>query len=99
MMRIVRLSRMFRMVRMVKLFQELVVLLHALAKSIATMFWIGTLMALILYMYAIVCVEVIGSNESYESYSTDTDILNLAADSFNNFQYFGSIARSIFSLF
>jgi len=99
MMRIIRLSRMFRMVRMIKLFRELIVLLDALAKSIATMFWIAVLVALTLYMYAIVCVEVIGRNESYESYSTDPEILNLAADSFNNFQYFGSIGRSIFSLF
>jgi len=97
--RILRLCKILRMVRMFRVFRELIVLLDAITKSIRTMAWVLVLLCLILYVFAILCAELIGREESYPSYSSlPSDLANASAH-FNNFQHFGTIARSMYTLF
>jgi len=97
--RILRLSRTIRMVRMFKVFKELIVLVEAIFKSVRTMGWVLVLMLLILYVFSIVCVEMVGRDSSYPSFSMDDHQLRSQADNFNNFQFFGTISRSMYTLF
>jgi len=95
--RFLRLARVLRTVRLFGIFKELVVLVEAIMKSMRTMLWLLLLVGLLLYVHAIFCVEMIGSEKSYPGYNTEN--LDYVLEGFNNYEYFGSILRSMHTLF
>jgi len=99
MLRILRLTRILRTVRLFKIFKELVIIVEVMLKSLKTLFWLLLLVTLLVYMHAIICVELIGSDKSYPAYSEEDASLAAPLEDFNNFQFFGTIFRSMFSLF
>merc|ERR1719379_3104374 len=62
--RILRVLRVMRMARLLKVFKELWMIIKGIFDSLKTMFWITTLLTLILYVCAILCVDVIGKDDS-----------------------------------
>jgi len=95
-----RLSRILRTVRLFKIFKELVILMEVVLKSLRTLAWLLVLVTLLLYMNAIICVELIGSEKTlYPAYSEESEMMESMYEEFNNFLYFGTIFRSMYSLF
>jgi len=97
--RILRLFRLLRILRLFHMFKELVILMEVMVDSLRTLAWLLVLVGLVLYVTAIVCVELLGSDSSYPSYSVESSDLQSLTVGFNNFQYFGTIIRSMYSLF
>lgn len=81
--RVFRLLRLTRMVKLLRTKRELHVLLEGMLDSVSSMFWVGLLLAIIIYTFAIFCITVVG--DSLES-ETGHD-------------YFGDIPRAMLSLF
>lgn len=84
--KIFRLMRLVRMVKVIQTHRELQVLVTGMMNSLGGMFWTGLLLLLILYASAIFCVVMIGRADYDDS------------PKFND-QYFGTIVRSIVTLF
>jgi len=97
--RVFRFFRLLRVIRVLKQFKELVLLCDAMAKSMRTLFWVFMMLVLALYFYSILCVELIGHDKSYPDFIDDVDsIEDFALEGFNNYQYFGTVARSFVTL-
>eukprot|EP00747_Dinoflagellata_sp_TGD_P091366 gnl/TRDRNA2_/TRDRNA2_165028_c0_seq3.p1 gnl/TRDRNA2_/TRDRNA2_165028_c0~~gnl/TRDRNA2_/TRDRNA2_165028_c0_seq3.p1 ORF type:complete len:715 (-),score=129.48 gnl/TRDRNA2_/TRDRNA2_165028_c0_seq3:45-2189(-) len=93
MLRILRLVRIVRMVRLLKTFKELVIIIKGITSSVRTIGWVTLLLVILLYVVAIICTTVIGQEEDMYDYQEEVQI------KFNNYQYFGSIPRSMYTLF
>merc|ERR1712125_131213 len=81
------------------MFRELVILIDAIFQSLKTLCWVLLLLVLLLYIYAIACVELIGTNKDYSAFDRDSSALASVADDFNNYQYFGTVIRAMNTLF
>mmetsp|Transcript_111486 Transcript_111486/g.221642 ORF Transcript_111486/g.221642 Transcript_111486/m.221642 type:complete len:664 (-) Transcript_111486:143-2134(-) len=98
--RMLRLTRILRMLRVFRVFKELVIIMDVMLESMKTLRWLVVLVALLVYVTAILCVELVGTDESYPSYTTKLDSDRIVGvDVFNNYIYFGTTLRSMFSLF
>merc|ERR1740133_906967 len=85
--RVFRLLRLMRMVKVLTIQRQLEVLVEGLCASLKSMFWIGLLLGVIIYTFAIFCVVVIGRADYGPS------------PGFDNYEFFGTIWRSMLSLF
>eukprot|EP00747_Dinoflagellata_sp_TGD_P091365 gnl/TRDRNA2_/TRDRNA2_165028_c0_seq2.p1 gnl/TRDRNA2_/TRDRNA2_165028_c0~~gnl/TRDRNA2_/TRDRNA2_165028_c0_seq2.p1 ORF type:complete len:710 (-),score=118.61 gnl/TRDRNA2_/TRDRNA2_165028_c0_seq2:61-2190(-) len=92
MLRILRLVRIVRMVRLLKTFKELVIIIKGITSSVRTIGWVTLLLVILLYVVAIICTTVIGQEEDMYDYQEEVQI------KFNNYQYFGNIPRSMYTL-
>lgn len=101
--KMIRLLRIMRMVRLLKVFRTLWMIIKGILDSFKTIFWVSMLLVLILYVSAILTVQTIGDagTDLYPSRSNKTaDILATEeVAEFNNFVYFGSLPRAMFTLF
>lgn len=99
--RMFRLLRLLRIVKLTRMVPELTVVVEGLLNSMRSMVWIVLLLMVMLYAFAICCVQVIGNADSgYPGYSEEhDDIFREIVDPFNNFIYFGSVPRAIHTLF
>merc|ERR1712178_173280 len=74
--------------------------MEGIVKSLRSMFWVFLLVAVILYAVGIYCVEIIGYDGTYPGRSEEEVAIDQAVvDQFNSFLYFGSVSRSMISLF
>lgn len=97
--RVFRLLKLMRLAKMLKVVPELMMVVQGLFASIKAMFWVFTLLLLVLYTAGIVCKEIIGTRESgYPAFSEQV-MEEKSVLLFNNFMYFGSISRSMTTLF
>jgi len=87
---IIRVLRLLRMIRMLRMKRELDVLLEGMIASFRSMVWVGLLLAVAIYSFAIFCTSTIGDPRETELY---------AKFGLDNRKYFGSILRSSLSLF
>merc|ERR1719329_1873668 len=74
--------------------------LHGMASSLRAIVWVLVLVCIIVYSFGIICVDLIGKEESGYP-DRDTDVEELYFDTvsgFNNYLYFGSLSRSMLSL-
>merc|ERR1719265_189935 len=101
--RILRVMRVMRLARLLKIFKELWMIIKGIIDSLRTMFWVSMLLLLILYVCAILCTTVIGGarEETYPGYSEDPDVIQDSEmiQEFNNYMYFGTISRGMYTLF
>merc|ERR1719362_2077201 len=96
--RMVRLTRILRTMRVFRVCKELVIIMDVMLESLKTLRWLMVLITIMVYVSAILCVELVGTDDTYPSFDDKIDSGgNL--DGFNNFMYFGTILRSMFSLF
>jgi hypothetical protein len=98
----IRLFRMLRLLRMVKMFRmipDLMMVIIGIASSLRALFWVFCLMTLVLYVFAIVCVQVIGGADSgYPGYNPNEDLIKSSYNQWNNHLHFGSLTRALMSL-
>lgn len=97
---VLRVFRIFRVVRLLRLlhrFRELTLIIEGLISALGTSSWVSLLLVALLYIFSIFCVYACGGPGIYEGYDTNSDHFEEAV-SFNNYQYFGSILRSMFTL-
>mmetsp|Transcript_3722 Transcript_3722/g.8035 ORF Transcript_3722/g.8035 Transcript_3722/m.8035 type:complete len:516 (-) Transcript_3722:58-1605(-) len=85
--RILRILRTLRVLRILREFPELMKLVQGVIESLEMVSWIGLLMAIIMFIYAILLKEVAGNNSS--SFS-DPEEIEL---------YFGTIFRAFVTFF
>lgn len=89
-----RLMRLFRVLKVLKVVPELRMVVEGLAASLRALSWVTFLLFVVLYAFAIFCVEIVGKAETvYPGFDKTVAIQN-----FNNYEYFGSISRAILSL-
>merc|ERR1719498_962007 len=69
--------------------------------SAKTIFWVAVLLVMVLYICGIFCTQMVGHQpvEVYSHNNRDFDMADFDADEFNNYQYFGTVPRSMFTLF
>jgi len=100
--RLVRLFRLLRLVKLIRMFKEMTLILQGIFDAFRTMMWVALLLFVILYACSILCVAIIGKEKyAYPQYDEDPyiiDQLEIMRD-FNNFVYFGSMGRSMYTLF
>mmetsp|Transcript_23628 Transcript_23628/g.43854 ORF Transcript_23628/g.43854 Transcript_23628/m.43854 type:complete len:631 (-) Transcript_23628:30-1922(-) len=97
--RVFRLLKLLRVARMLKVIPELMMVVEGLVASIRAMVWICLMMLMLLYAAGIFCKDIIGGSDAgYPSYSEENIADEIVAP-FNNYVYFGSVARSMNTLF
>jgi len=87
--RVIRLFRMLRILRILRLFRfahQLVLLVHALWGAVRAMLWAMILVVLVLYIFAMVLTRLVQVDDALK-------------DDPNIEEWFGSLARSLFTLF
>lgn len=99
--RVLRVLRVARLARLLRVFKELGMIMKGIFDSLRTIFWVVFLLVLVLYVCSILCVDVIGREAMYPGFSLEKDEITESRMilSWNNFQYFGSISRSMYTLF
>merc|ERR1719421_2260711 len=81
------------------MFKELSVIVAGIIDALKTMMWISLLLLLIIYISSVFCVMAIGRAEVYPGYDEIHREEWQGVATFNNYQFFGTIPRSMFSLF
>jgi len=61
----IRLVRLLRVLKLVRAFPELQILVIGLIKSLSSIVYIGGLLFLLFYLYAVICVSVFGPNDPW----------------------------------
>eukprot|EP00746_Dinoflagellata_sp_MGD_P132067 gnl/MRDRNA2_/MRDRNA2_65794_c0_seq1.p1 gnl/MRDRNA2_/MRDRNA2_65794_c0~~gnl/MRDRNA2_/MRDRNA2_65794_c0_seq1.p1 ORF type:complete len:770 (-),score=131.39 gnl/MRDRNA2_/MRDRNA2_65794_c0_seq1:73-2382(-) len=100
--RMIRLLRIARLARLLKVFKELWMIIRGILDSLKTMLWVSMLLLLLLYTCSIMCVDMIGkASHLHPLYSQDPDVIMDWEDNanFNPYMYFGTILRSMYTLF
>lgn len=85
------------MLRLLRTFKQLWLITKGMIDSMKTIFWVSFLLLILLYCTSIMATQIIGQSDVYPGYSTDVEDVNIK--NFNNYQYFGTIPRSMFTLF
>eukprot|EP00747_Dinoflagellata_sp_TGD_P114644 gnl/TRDRNA2_/TRDRNA2_171975_c0_seq1.p1 gnl/TRDRNA2_/TRDRNA2_171975_c0~~gnl/TRDRNA2_/TRDRNA2_171975_c0_seq1.p1 ORF type:complete len:602 (-),score=96.97 gnl/TRDRNA2_/TRDRNA2_171975_c0_seq1:532-2145(-) len=98
--KVFRLLRLVRIAKLLKIFPDLMVVMEGVVASIRALTWICLLLVVILYTLAICCVQMIGKADAgYGGFDTDNLMEEADVAGFNNYLYFGSVGRSMLSLF
>jgi len=100
--KMLRLFRLLRMVKLLRVFPKLKLILDALIESGKAMLWLVMFLGIFTYVISILCVMLIGHRDAgYPGYNDkvadpliDPDVLG-----FNNYKYFGTLMRSMVTLF
>eukprot|EP00746_Dinoflagellata_sp_MGD_P073320 gnl/MRDRNA2_/MRDRNA2_29762_c0_seq1.p1 gnl/MRDRNA2_/MRDRNA2_29762_c0~~gnl/MRDRNA2_/MRDRNA2_29762_c0_seq1.p1 ORF type:complete len:664 (+),score=132.33 gnl/MRDRNA2_/MRDRNA2_29762_c0_seq1:196-1992(+) len=102
--RVLRICRVIRMVRVFKVCSDLWFLVLSIIRSLQAIFWVGMLIVLLVYVSSIICVEMMGRKEMdgkilYPGHDDDPDDILDQYAKFNNYIYFGTMSRSMYTLF
>lgn len=92
--RVVRMLRLVRFVRMLRMFRELWLIVNGLLNSLKTLGWVGLLLCCLLYVFAIFLTNQVGHNDELYLDKESWD-----GDEFPHLVYFGTVPRSMFTLF
>eukprot|EP00746_Dinoflagellata_sp_MGD_P003909 gnl/MRDRNA2_/MRDRNA2_107569_c0_seq1.p1 gnl/MRDRNA2_/MRDRNA2_107569_c0~~gnl/MRDRNA2_/MRDRNA2_107569_c0_seq1.p1 ORF type:complete len:657 (-),score=104.41 gnl/MRDRNA2_/MRDRNA2_107569_c0_seq1:201-1919(-) len=95
--RILRIFRVVRLLRMLHGLRELALIVAGFVQALKTTFWVSLMLVLLLYIMSIFCCSQIGAPGKFEGYSEVQDHFDEVV-AFNNYQYFGTIPRSMFTL-
>lgn len=96
--RIIRLVRLVRLVRLLRFFRELWLVVAGLMSALSTLGWVAFLLLCLIWVCAIFCQMVIGESTAWLDTFGAEDTLPIFMY-YNNFEYFGSVQRSSFTLF
>jgi len=92
--RALRVIRLVRLVRMFTAFRELWLLVGGLINSVKALSWVGVVVFMLIYVCGIICTAEIGQNE--ETYAIGP---SYNGEVWPYKQYFGTVFRSMFTLF
>jgi len=90
--RLLKGFRVARVLRLLRLFKELWLMVRGLIGSLRVLFWTWVLLAVIIYMFAIVLVQVVGQPQSEH-------VLDVGDMSLTVAQLCGNVPRAMFTLF
>eukprot|EP00746_Dinoflagellata_sp_MGD_P144206 gnl/MRDRNA2_/MRDRNA2_76954_c0_seq1.p1 gnl/MRDRNA2_/MRDRNA2_76954_c0~~gnl/MRDRNA2_/MRDRNA2_76954_c0_seq1.p1 ORF type:complete len:596 (-),score=109.31 gnl/MRDRNA2_/MRDRNA2_76954_c0_seq1:565-2262(-) len=97
--RILRVFRILRVARVLRRFKELWLILHGIVQSVKTIAWVSMLLLVFLYISAILCAIMIGKSQDYPGYDEGPVEDWPSVKDFNVYQRFGTMLRSMFTLF
>lgn len=92
--RALRVIRLVRLVRMFTAFRELWLLTGGLINSVKALSWVGLVIFMLIYVCGIICTAEIGQND--ETYAIGP---SYNGEDWPYKQYFGSVFKSMFTLF
>lgn len=96
--RIIRLVRLVRLVRLLRFFRELWLVVAGLLQALSTLGWVAFLLLCLIWVCAIFSQMVIGESTAWLDTFGAEDELPIFMF-YNNYEYFGSVQRSSFTLF
>eukprot|EP00747_Dinoflagellata_sp_TGD_P193362 gnl/TRDRNA2_/TRDRNA2_59409_c0_seq1.p1 gnl/TRDRNA2_/TRDRNA2_59409_c0~~gnl/TRDRNA2_/TRDRNA2_59409_c0_seq1.p1 ORF type:complete len:322 (+),score=59.62 gnl/TRDRNA2_/TRDRNA2_59409_c0_seq1:2-967(+) len=82
------MARIMRVIRLFRMFSMLAVIMSAFAKALSVVAWVGLLIMIIDYMFAIICTQMVGHNAEW--WGEDAETIR---------EWFGTIPQSVESLF
>eukprot|EP00747_Dinoflagellata_sp_TGD_P194367 gnl/TRDRNA2_/TRDRNA2_61691_c0_seq1.p1 gnl/TRDRNA2_/TRDRNA2_61691_c0~~gnl/TRDRNA2_/TRDRNA2_61691_c0_seq1.p1 ORF type:complete len:519 (+),score=100.00 gnl/TRDRNA2_/TRDRNA2_61691_c0_seq1:110-1666(+) len=88
MLRLLRMARIMRVIRLFRMFSMLAVIMQAFAKAVSVVMWVGLLILIVDYIFAIVCTQVVGHHA--DDWGEDADTVR---------EWFGTIPQSMESLY
>ena len=88
--RMTRLTRIFRVIRVVRFFRSLRTLVFSIANTLKSLFWAMLLLALIMYIFAILFTDIVNNHMLENEGSVNNEDLE---------KYFGTLHISIHTLF
>ena len=93
--RTVRVFRVVRAIRLMRAFKELVLIMKGMTDSLSTIMWVAVLLLMMLFIAGIFFAQQIGVPDApyQEWYDPNPEW------EFNNYLYFGTLPRSMFTLF
>lgn len=97
--RMLRVLRIARLVKVLRIFRELWLILVGMAQSMKVIMWSSLLMFFVTFAASIVATQLIGRETPNYGFSTDEAELEELALEWNNYEYFGTIPRSMVTLF
>lgn len=101
--RILRLLRLIRVLRLFRALKRFVLILTGIYDALKATCWVGALMFICIYVSAIFCTTLIGRGpvQQYPGYTTvDSEMdENEVVANFNPYMCFGSMSRSMLTLF
>jgi len=99
--KILRLARLMRIAKLLRRFPAFRIILETLFASMRAMLWLMFFMFATMYICSFVAVLLVGTKDAgYPGYDTSVDTIRQAdLNSFNNYRYFGTIRRSMITLF
>jgi len=92
---VLRLARLIRVIRVLKLQPDLTMVIEGIIGSMASIAWITLLLSGAIYVVAIACTFIIGT-QTYPPVTEDDLMLFLT---FDNKEYFGSLIKSMLTMF
>lgn len=96
--RVIRLVRLVRLVRLLRFFRELWLVVAGLLAALSTLGWVAFLLCCLIWVCAIFAQTVIGESTAWLDTFGAEDSLPIFMF-YDNFEYFGSVQRSSFTLF
>lgn len=98
-----RMLRLLRMLRMMRVIPQFRVLFDGILTSFHAMFWVALLSLFVLYMFGVATVNILGRESSgFSNFNDDPSALIADTENqalgWNNYQYFGTVARAIMTL-
>eukprot|EP00746_Dinoflagellata_sp_MGD_P003755 gnl/MRDRNA2_/MRDRNA2_107268_c0_seq1.p1 gnl/MRDRNA2_/MRDRNA2_107268_c0~~gnl/MRDRNA2_/MRDRNA2_107268_c0_seq1.p1 ORF type:complete len:665 (-),score=142.03 gnl/MRDRNA2_/MRDRNA2_107268_c0_seq1:62-2056(-) len=101
--RMLRILRIARMVRLLKVFRSLWLIIKGILDAVPTISWAGILQLLMLYVFAILFVQVIGKEKGYYRAIEDPEWagkeIDYIGEDFDVYQHFGNVLRSMYTCF
>lgn len=101
--RVLRMARLIRVLRLVKQFKRFVLIIAGVVDAIRTTLWVACVLGLAIYVCAIFCVVYIGRSgaDLYPGFTKSAEEIDAfeIMENFNPFLSFGSMARSMLTLF
>lgn len=90
--RIIRMARLVRLVRLLRAFRELWLIVSGMVQAAKALFWVMTLLIIIMYVWAIILTIVVGQNE-------ESKFFDYSNSYWKKDDYWGSVPASMYSLF
>jgi len=98
---LLRLVRLLRFTRLLRVFPSVAPMIESMAASLKAMSLLFALVCFVIYVAAIPCVTLIGNRSAgYPGYDDNSHTLREAeVANFNNYRFFGTMLRSMITLF
>lgn len=86
--RVIRLARLVRLIKLMRSYKKLYLLVCGLVAGLKTLAWVGLLMAITIYMFAIFSVQTIGQSDSFKpeywesKYEDDDELVEFSTEKY-----------------
>jgi len=100
-MKIMRMTRLLRIIRLLHLFPGFRVIITTMFDSLQAIMWLLLFLLLTTYVVSIICTQSLGTkNVGFPGFDDSAEVAyRTEVAGFNNFRYFGTVWKSMISLF